>query len=84
VNVITVSPQGNGSQIWTNVNAANGETIRYRFVPVASLVPGDRIESVRQFGPKGTTRPDGTGRPLTPPEIAAFPAGSFVRVREEP
>lgn len=87
---ITVAPQGNGTQVWTNTVVKTGESISYVFVPKSQLNPGDRIEDMRVFERgsngvgKGVDKRTEQGRVLTPPIIADFPNGSFIRMREAP
>lgn len=85
-NRITVAPQGNGTQIWTNRDEATGDEIRYLLVPVSQIVVGDRIEDMPRFRPradgKGLERVTEVGRGvLSQADINQFPVGSFVRMR---
>lgn len=83
---ITVTPQQDGSQLWVHTHPDTGEQRRYRYVPVATLTAGTRLESVRQFAARGsgTTR-NVPGRTLTPADITDLTAriGAFARLREE-
>lgn len=86
LNRLAVSNEANGTQVWSNIS--DGATVHYRLTPVSQLSPGDRIESMQQLhrGPSGKLErgpSEGDAVVLTPPLIAAYPAGSFVRMREE-
>jgi hypothetical protein len=87
---ITVAPGAGGTLIHTNTVIKTGETLSYVLVPKAQLNPGDTIQAMRVFersaGGKGTRPAQRTepSRVLTPPIIADFPNGSFIRMREAP
>ena len=89
MNRITVEQQGDGTQVWSNVDTATGAEIRYVFTPKASLSPGDRLEDTEAF----QRRADGRGLEkvtvsgqgvINAAFINALPAGSFVRSRPGP
>jgi len=83
-NHLSIAPQGDGTQTWTNTDDETGAVITYQFVPASTLHAGDRIEAMRQFAPgRGNTKNEGT-RVLTGPDIADLTSqpGAFVRVKE--
>lgn len=89
MNTLTVEPQGNGTQVWNNVDAQTGVEIRYVFTPKSQLSPGDRLEDTEAF----QRRSDGRGLEkvtvsgqgvINAAFINALPAGSFVRARPGP
>jgi hypothetical protein len=89
VNRLTVEPQQDGTQVWTNTDNATGATIRYVFVPKAQLSPGDLLEPTETW----QRRADGRGLDkvalsgqgvINAAFINALPAGSFVRARPGP
>ena len=89
MNRITVEVQGDGTQIWNNVDTATGEEIRYVFTPKSQLSPGDRMEDTERFRRRangnGLEKITETGQGvLSAPAIAALPNGSFVRLRPGP
>jgi hypothetical protein len=87
---ITVAAGSGGTLIHTNTVIKTGETLSYVLVPKAQLNPGDTIQAMRVFGRgsggvgKGVDKRTEPSRVLTPPIIADFPNGSFVRMREAP
>lgn len=83
-NQLTVAPQGDGTQTWTNTDAETGAIIVYQFVPASTVKLGDRVEIMREFAPgRGTTRTEPlhiiTAQDVT--DLSGRP-GSFVRVKE--
>lgn len=85
--MIDVQPQQDGTQVWVYTHPDTGEQLTYRYVPVANLTPGTRLNSSRQFVGRGHGR--GTrqvpGRVLNAPDVDELQSktGSFVRIGED-
>lgn len=85
MNKLSVVRNQDGTETWTNRSELTGDTLRYVFRPSGALVPGDRIENMPVFqrSANGLQRVTEVGRgALSAQDIAAFPPGSFVRMRE--
>lgn len=89
MNRVTVEPQQDGTQVWSNIDEQTGAEIRYVFTPKALLSPGDRLEDTEDF----RRRADGRGLEkvtsagqgvINAAFINALPSGSFVRARPGP